>query len=333
MSQQVWAGVEVSAKTLLLAWALEDQRPTLKEFPNTPRGHQALTRQLTRQKHSVRVCLESTGVYGLDLAVALDAAAGVEVMQANPRAVRRFAEARFQRQKTDAHDARLLVEFVRRMPFQRWQRPAVSALELRVISRRIETLKDTMVAEKNRRHALAATETTPAGILAITDRTISQMEESIAELRQMARTTIDADPQLARRFELLVSVRGIGERSAITLLGELAVLAPDLDARQWAALAGLAPRLCQSGSSVYRRRGVGHAGNKYLKRALFMPALTAIRFVPELRDFRDRLISRGLKHIQAVVAVMRKLLHIVHALFRDDRAFQLLAPAQRKTAV
>ncbi len=326
MSQQVWAGVEVSAETLLLAWAVDDQPPTLKPFPNTPRGHQTLIRQLTRQKRPVRVCLESTGVYGLDLAVALDAATGIEVMQANPRAVRRFAEARFQRQKTDALDARLLVEFVRRMPFQRWSRPAQAALELRAISRRIETLKDTMVAEKNRRHALAATETTPAGILAITDRTIRQMDDALGELRQMARATIDADPRLQRRFEQLISVRGIGLRSAITLLGELAVLAPDLDARQWAALAGLAPRLCQSGSSVHRRRGVGHAGNKYLKRALFMPALTAIRFVPELRAFRDRLISRGLKQIQAVVAVMRKLLHIVHALFRDDRTFQLQAP-------
>ncbi|HHN74191.1 MAG TPA: IS110 family transposase [Acidobacteria bacterium] len=322
MSKQVLAGLEVSKDTLVVAYSVDGRKPIISRFQNNPEGHARLITRLTKNKRHTRICLESTGVYGLDVALALDASPAIEVMHANPRAVRDFARALMRRQKTDEVDALVLLEFARRMEFRPWHRPSDAALALRSTSRRIETLISTLVCEKNRLHALTQSESVPPVLVDTTKTLIAQIEQAIVELRTHARSIIRSDTGLQRRFEILVSIHGIGERSGITILGELAVLSPELDARQWVAFAGLAPRIAQSGSSVNKKRGVGKAGNRYLKKALFMPAMTAIRDVDEAAQTRERLVSRGLRPIQATVAVMRKLLHLIYALFRDDRLYQ-----------
>ena len=97
MDNRDFAGIEVSAKELLVALRRGEQTLPLESFPNTPAGHQAVARHLARKGRVVRVCLESTGVYGLDLTLGLQKQAGIEVMVANPRAVRHFAQALMER--------------------------------------------------------------------------------------------------------------------------------------------------------------------------------------------------------------------------------------------
>ena len=129
------------------------------------------------------------------------------------------------------------------------------------------------------------------------------------------------DAQLAERFALLDSVPGIGETSAVQLLGELSVLAPDLAARQRAAYAGLDPREFRSGSSVHKKPRMSKTGNKHLRHALYMPALVAVRHDPHLRAFYQHLLAKGQFKMQALVAVMRKLLHALHAMFRTHQPY------------
>ena len=97
-------GIEVSYRTLVVALRRHDQDEPLREFPNTPEGHQGVLRFLERAGRPVRVCMESTGLYGLDLALTLHQA-GVPVMVANPGGVRHFATALMQRSKNDQLDA------------------------------------------------------------------------------------------------------------------------------------------------------------------------------------------------------------------------------------
>src|SRR5215469_17849156 len=104
------AGVEVSAKVLVVALQTDGQLRS-SEFPNTGSGHKQLIRFLHRYSHRVRVCMESTGLYGLDLALALQGEKGIETMVANPRSVRHFGEAMMKRSKTDPIDAKLLAEY------------------------------------------------------------------------------------------------------------------------------------------------------------------------------------------------------------------------------
>ena len=120
----VCVGIDVSACTLVVALE-RDHQPgrQRREFPNTAAGHQVLIQWLSKSATAVQVCLEATGLYSLDLALALDRAEGIEVMVANPRAIADFAKALLQRSKTDKLDAEVMLEFVRRMPFVPWQPP------------------------------------------------------------------------------------------------------------------------------------------------------------------------------------------------------------------
>jgi transposase len=106
-------GIEVSQHTLLVVLRSNRHDEPRREFPNTAKGHQAVLRFLARAPGPVRVALESTGLYGLDLALCLHQAR-VAVMVANPRAVRHFAQAMMQRSKNDQLDAAVLREFAAR---------------------------------------------------------------------------------------------------------------------------------------------------------------------------------------------------------------------------
>ena len=96
-----------------------------------------------------------------------------------------------------------------------------------------------------------------------------------------------------------------------------------LDARQWVAFSGLDPRLFKSGKSVEKRPRISRGGSRHLRRALYMPALVALRRDPylHLRRFYQNLLARGKARLQAVVAVMRKLLHALFAMFRTNQSY------------
>ena len=106
-------GIDVSAKTLAVTLERPGGRVQQGQFTNDAPGHQQLNRWLMKGDRSVRVCMEATGVYGFELALALARTPASEVMIANPRAVLRFAQATLRRSKTDAVDAHTLLEFVR----------------------------------------------------------------------------------------------------------------------------------------------------------------------------------------------------------------------------
>jgi transposase len=133
---------------------------------------------------------------------------------------------------------------------------------------------------------------------------------------------IERVPALKRRYELLISVRGIGRTSAIRILSELAVLPEDMTARQWVAHAGIDPTHYESGTSVYKRSRISRTGNRRLRCALYMPALVAVRQEPRIRAFYEKLIQAGKRPMQALVAVMRKLLHAIHGMFSHDEQFR-----------
>jgi transposase len=321
MNKQDFAGIEVSAKELLVTLRRGEQTLPLESFPNTPEGHRAVARHLARKGRVVRVCLESTGVYGLDLALWLQKRSGLEVMVANPRAVRHFAQALMERSKSDPLDARVLLEFAVRMPFQPWQPPSATVLHLCALARRLEAITDLCVAERNRLHAASAAQALPAAIRQDLRRSIAFHQRAVARLTRQALALIAGDPRLQERFQQLDSIPGIGSTSAIALLGELSLLAAGLEVGQWVASAGLDPREYSSGTSVRKQTRISKAGNRHLRRALYMPALVAVRHDPHLRAFYQHLLARGKQKLQALVAVMRKLLHAIFGMFQHRQSY------------
>lgn len=313
-------GIEVSAKELVVAYGATTGEK-LRSFPNTAAGHRCLLHALTRGGKRVRACLEATGLYGLDLALFLSEQPGVQLMVANPRAVRHFAYAMMQRSKNDRIDARMLREFAARMPFTAWTRPSAPALALWAIARRLEALTALCTAEKNRRHATGVSQNLPAVVRQDIARSLRFHQRAMKRLRQEALACIGGDAQLAGRFELLRSIPGVGENSAIQLLAELSLLPDDRDVRQWVAYAGLDPREYSSGTSVRKHTRISKVGNRHLRHALYMPALVASRFEAHLRGFYEHLLERGKSKRQALTAVARKLLHAIYGMFRSQQPY------------
>jgi transposase len=316
-----FAGIDVSAHELSVALRRgKGDKPAMGKFPSHPSGHKALLAHLLRSGGRVRVCLEASGNYSLDRALTLQHRQ-VEVSVINPRRARRFAESLGERSKTDPVDARVLCEYAARMPWVPWQPPSPVALHLRALTRAIADLGVIHTQQNNRAHAAAASQALPVLVVKEMQRHQKYLEQRMTRLRREALRLIAPDPELDRRFRLMLTTTGIAETSALQILGELAVLPAMLDARQWVAFSGLDPRLFKSGKSVEKRPRIRRAGSRHLRRALYMPALVALRRDPYLRAFYQNLLARGKARLQAVVAVMRKLLHALFAMFRTNQPY------------
>ena len=310
-------GIDISAQTLAVAVQRAGASQwVLGEVANTAAGHQQLLAQLQGMGGRVRVVMEASGVYGLDLAVCLAGAPGIELAVLNPKTARRFAESLGERSKTDPVDARVLGEYAARMPFTPWQPPRTVVLELRAITRRIATLKVQHGQESNRLHAQESSEQLPACVRRELRSSLLRVERAVEKLTRAALALVAHDPPLAAALALLQSAPGVGETSALQILGEVSALPSQLGVKQWVAHCGLDARQHLSGSSVHRPARISKAGNRRLRRALFMPALVAVRHDPHLRAFYLQLLRRGKAKLQALVAVMRKLLHAFYGMLR-----------------
>ena len=321
MKQVNQIGVDVDSEELVCVMQVAEERMPLATFANTAAGHQKFIRWATKGGRPARVCLEATGVYSLEFALALHHAKNVAVMVVNPRAIKDFSRACMQRAKTDAVDAGGILEYLQRMPFTAWQPPAPEILELQAINRRIVQLTTERTREKNRRHAAEFAGASADAIAHDIEVNIHHLERRIERMHNSGLQLVRGVPALATKLAHLVSTKGIGEASAMRLLAELLVLPDDLAAPQWVAHAGLDPRPYESGTSVHRPRRITKVGNRHLRAALYMPALVAIQHEPNVKAFYNKLVSRGKKPMQAVVAVMRKLLHAIWGMLKHDQDF------------
>jgi transposase len=316
----VFCGVDVSATTLSVAVRQEDQRFEERVFDNTANGHKALIAWLRKRKARARVSLEATGIYSLDLALALDRAKGIEVAVLNPKLVHRFAQT-LRRSKTDSADAQALAEYSRRMPFAPWCPPGLSGLQLRTISRHIQGLVVEHTRQNNRLHAANKSTSTPRCVVNDLKRSIASLKQRILHLRSEAQALVRSDEAMQKRFELLIRIPGIAAISALQLLGELAPLSPEMSVRQWVAHSGLDPAHQISGTSVHKPSRISRAGNRHLRHALYMPALVAVRRDPHLKAFYETLLSRHKAKLQALIAVARKLLHAIYGILRTQTPY------------
>ena len=175
-----FSGIDVSAETLAVAVQRAEHAGFQQgEFANSAAGHKQVIAWLLKHGSQVRVSLEATGTYSLDVALALDAAKGIEVAVLNPKTVNRFAET-LRRSKTDKADAVALAEYSLRMPFLVWQRSARNAPELRAISRHLGTLTEEHTRLNNRLHAAEGCRTKPRCVREDLKRSMAGLKKRIA---------------------------------------------------------------------------------------------------------------------------------------------------------
>jgi transposase len=289
------------------------------QYPNEEAGIAALVARLEGLRPTL-IVLEATGGLEAPLVAALDAAK-LPTAVVNPRCVRDFAKSKNQRAKTDAIDAGVLAHYAEAIRPEAHALPDETARALEALLTRRRQLLEMRTAEGNR---LGAAPT--ARVRGSLEAHIAHLSAQLEDLQRQLDATIQESPLYHAKAELLRGVPGIGPTVAWTLLGSLPELGT-LSSKRIAALAGLAPYARDSGA--WRgRRSIG-GGRAEVRSALYMATLSAARYNPVLAAFYRRLRAAGKAVKVARVAVARKLLVIVNAMLRDDRAW---APEPAATA-
>jgi transposase len=278
---------------------------------NDATGHRRLLRWIGAAV--ARVAFEATGAYHAAFERALHRA-DVPYAKLNPARVRRFAQAVGTHAKTDRVDARLIAR-MGAMIEPRPQAPAPAILaelhELQ-LARAALTGERTAAANRASRLTVALLKRQHATRLRQIDRALDEVDAAIAAL-------IASDAGLARKAEILCSIPGISMVTAAAILAEMPELGT-LEAPAAASLTGVAPFTRESGK--WKGQAKIGGGRSELRRALYLPALSAARFNPDLKAVYDRLRANGKPAKVALVAVMRKLVILANALVRDDRIWQ-----------
>ena len=313
-----FAGIDVSKDTLDACLLGPDGRPRGKPFANDARGHAALPAwaQKLAPGGVIHFCLEATGPYSEALAAYLHAA-GRHVSVANPARVKAHAKACGQANKTDPADAKAIATFARDRQPRPWCPPSPEVRQLQALVRRRDELRVMAAAEKNRLDSPALT---PAARKSIA-RVVRLLSKEADRVQAQAEGLVRATPSLAADCELLESVKGVGRQTATTVLAELPPVDQLPSAESAAAYCGLAPSEFQSGKSVERYTRLSKAGNARLRKALYLPTLSAIRSNPLLKGFFERLVRAGKPRMQAVGACMRKLVMICYGVLKNRAPF------------
>lgn len=294
-------GIDVSKATLHLALSQGESRPQKKTVTNDASGFEQLSQWLTQQGvGQVHACLEATNTYGQAIATKLYQQ-GHQVSVVNPARVQGFAQGELSRTKNDSADAATIARFCVAMKPKAWHPLAPEADELQQLTRRIEMLQRMVTQEKNRLGTATVT------LAEEIEAHIKFMQEQMEKLEQKIQQHIEKHESLRESLELLTSIKGISTRSGSQILAEISNWKEFHSARQLAAYAGLTPKEKQSGSSVHGKTRLCKIGNAHLRRALYFPALTALRWSEPIQAWAEQLKARGKTKMPVVGAVMHKL--------------------------
>jgi transposase len=320
--------MDVSKATLDACLLRPDGTTREGAFPNTAPGYTALAAWADRHATgaALHFCLEATGPYSEGLATHR-ADAGRLVSVVNPTRVKDAGLMRGRGNQTDAADARLIAEYAARERPAAWRPPPAEVREFQALVRRLDDLTALAAREKGR---LASPALTGAARQSV-ERTVALLEGEAATVRQAAADLVAASPPLRADRDLWESIPGVGRQPATTVLAELPAVERLPSAASAAAYCGLAPAEFRSGTSVRQRTRRSKAGNARLRKALFLPTQTAVRFNPILKGFFDRLVAAGNPKMQAIGACMRKLVMRCYGVLKNRAPFDPQG-ASKKTA-
>lgn len=310
-------GIDVSKAKFDIA-LLRDGKFLNKVFANTPAGHAQLLKWLEGkavERDSCHLCMEATSSYYEALALFVHDA-GWTVSVVNPLQIKHFAQAQLARQKTDRADARVIAQFCLAHQPAPWQAPAIEVRELQRLIARLEAIQGMRVQEQNRLHEAKGASRESV------QRVLHSLDVEMQALEQLIDEHIDQHPKLREQRRLLQTIPAVGPRLSSYFIAWLPLERLN-EARQAAAFVGLSPRLHESGRSVRGKAVLCKLGHGRLRRALYMPALSASRCNPAAQALAARLRAGGKSGKLIIGAIMRKLVHWMFGVLKSARPFDL----------
>jgi transposase len=307
-------GIDISKLKFDVA-LLREGKFKSKVFSNDRGGFEALWHWLVQHGATkVHACMEATGGYEEALAEYLVSHEHV-VSVVNPARIKAFGQSQLVRNKTDRGDARVIASFCQAQRPEPWRPLPESVKALRSLVQRVEALEQTRLQELNRLEGVHVS------VRKDVCEHVAFLDKRLAELHVAIEKLLHDDDDLRHRRELLDSIPGIAQTTALKLLAHLGDVTRFVSARQLVAYAGLNPRQRCSGSSVRGHTAISKLGSAPLRRVLYMPALVLSTRATALSALPKRLRAAGRPAKVAIVAMMRKLLHVVFGVLKSAKPF------------
>ncbi len=315
-----YLGLDVSKAELAANLIFEDDRTARSSFKNSPAGHKKLCRWLGKHAplSDVHAVLEATNVYWEAPSHALFEQ-GVKLSVVKPARVKFFARSQLRRSKTDQLDAEIIAQFAMTMKPMPWQPPDEELQQLKLLLREREDLVKSRTQERNRLHVHHHRTTLPKALVSLARQCLRLLDKQVKYLENSIRELLEASGQ-AVNLMLLLSIPGIGLITASTLIAETCGLAVFAHPKQLAAYVGIAPAPFESGAFAGKAR-ISKMGNPRLRRMLYLAAISAMNTESPLRDFYQRLLTKGKPKKVALIAVARKLLTLAFTLVKTQQPY------------
>jgi transposase len=309
-------GIDVAKKSFNVA-LLRGEKKKHKQFAKSTKGFAELSAWLAKQGVSqVWACLEATGSYSDVLANYLYQA-GHQVSLVNPARIKAYGQSQLQRTKNDRADADLIVRFLHDTRPPLWTPPPPEQRQLQALVRHLDDLIETRQQLHNRLTDGPQVE----AVLGSLRQVIAQLEAQIKQIEEQIRQHLDNHPDLKQAHDLLVSIKGLGSRTATVLLGEIERLRQYRHSEEAVAYAGLNPKERQSGTSIKGKTCLSKIGNARVRKALYLPAINAIKYNSIIKRLAERLEKRGLCKMAIIGAAMRKLLQLAFGVLKTGKPF------------
>lgn len=310
-------GIDIAKEKFDVALYSEKELISSGAFRNNASGFRKLSKWLDKKSDQLAwACMEATGRYGDALSFYLYEK-GHDVSVVNPARIRKYTDSKLIRNNTDLIAAKAIADFCRTQEPRLWQPPTPENSDLKEVSRRLDTLIQEQTREKNRLTSGISNQIVIASI----KENISFLSQQIASLEEKIQEHIDQHPSLKRDQDLLVSIKGIGKKTAMIILSELPDISRFENVGQVVAYAGLSPKKHTSGTSVNKKTKLTKVGNKRLKTAFYLPALSAKKYNPVVNALAFRLEKKNKEKMVIVAASMKKLLQLSYGVLKSGKPF------------
>lgn len=309
-----YLGIDIAKRSFQCSLLLAGKR-LRRTFANSPEGFSQLLVWLEGYPAgAVHACMEATNTYWEELAGYLHAQ-GYRVSVVNPQRIRDYARSKLLRNKTDQLDGDVIAEFCAAQHPAGWSPLPEEVRQLRDLVRHLEDLQEMRNQESNRLSEGRPTEV----VRQLLTAHLAFLEGQIGEVEERIQAHIDGHPDLKHKQELLISIQGIGALTAARLLAEN--IQAFQTTRELVAFFGLNPQKSESGTSVHRKQKLSKIGRSSLRKALYFPAISAMRYNPIIKTFCDNLRERGKINMVLIGAAMRKLLCLALGVLKSGIPF------------
>lgn len=321
-------GIDISMNTLNARFGTTDSLQKIvlssdQSFENALPGFKKILKWALTSRISADIPLvfvmEATGVYYQQLAYFL-VQNNCSVVVVLPNKIKNYCKSLSSKSKTDPLDAAAITRFGLERKLDLWTPPTETLKALHSLTREYHALKATITEIKNQCHALASSFQPLKSTLKRKKLLLATLEKQVHQIEQELQQLVNTDALLAERVPKICTAKGIGFMTVVSVLAETQCFKLVTAQKQLASYAGYDIAFHESGMKK-GKTSISKKGNKFLRNAVFMPALAACRYNPVLKKFYQRLIAKGKNKKLALIAVARKLLLLIYTLWKNNSTF------------